>query len=437
MNAPSLLTHGLAGLLGYLIVLSVPDPEPENKDRSFSSESERPVHRLRLRSGSSGRSTRHRLLWNELAHTTMESRHRETLKEDLLNAWADDNPMGLLEFLLERPWTPYAGSQIKAIHKLADEHPDRLLSYALRQGCEQSLLALATTGDPWLAMERLLALGEGNLPGHIISSLFEHAGSIDPEFHLKIDRLGPHRDLAILTANEILYEGNQLDAFLSWLDSMPDQGVRKKMAVQIATLAFSTNARIEWITGLPEAPRKHAIDHLFGDAAWEHFFTSMPDTETRFQWVSEFHRRGWLDPRKHLAGDRLDFFLPQDSMLETGPENSGVEALADAWRKWAQELPDEPDYRDAKLMVMESIISIEPDRWPELLEIHNPQLRDSLLARMTDHLGSEQAWAAIRQIGDPEIRQAAETYQSWLDETGNDPFEEFDGPQPWRAPEAP
>jgi len=377
-------------------------------------------------------------LWSELANTPMESRHRFTLKNGMLDQWAEEDPLALLEFLDDRPWDAHIFGMTpgtRAIDQLAEQDPEALLGYALRSGNRTALWTLATTGDPKVALDRMLGLGEDVLPEGLIHRLFSDAANLDPDFYQLAFTLGSKGEEAILASAEVLFETGRHATMDEWLSEIPDSFPNESFGARMAEMCLDDDANPTWIHSLPTGSQQAAIDYAFGDSG-AFALSITASAQQRFEWVQDLHAHGLIDPSAHLKHSTLSPYLPVNDFYNSDPfathENrADLVPTGQAWKAWADELPNDPAYHQTKLSIYQNIISLEPEQWSQFLEVPDSQLRDLTLAGSVDQLEPDLASEVITHIENPETRQQAADYLAWLQETKEDPFADFEGSQPW------
>ena len=169
-------------LLGLAIsfVVTRPDAEPHD-DAGRATEGRSRDSRIR-------QSPKPNLHWLQSAGVAMESRHRHTLRSELLRDWAKSDPIGFLAAWRERAWSDggYYNPGETALDRYAAIDPAGLLDYARAEGCTSAWFAYLKGVSPHAALGLLDEIDPSEFPEKWWAELVRQGMAIDPDFHLHV-----------------------------------------------------------------------------------------------------------------------------------------------------------------------------------------------------------------------------------------------------------
>lgn len=440
MKGSALITHSLCLLLGWVLVSLALGLKhsPNSLELTNVAKSPRPHSSLQ-------KSAPPLALLATLARESIDPKSRRWIKLRILWDWAENDPVGLLEHLENRAWpTPNFGQPFSA---LAKSNPDYLLDYARREGCPQALRILSKDGDPRTVLDLFLAQAPRAIPEEYFGELFEAGGTLDPEFHVNLQRIqNPDQFVAAFRrTSEILLAHRRPETYLTLVEENLERLSPEWVAEDFAYQVVQNELDVGLVGGLPAPLQEAGLDQILQ-------VLDDGSSSDAFQRTSLniLQKNGWLS-------ERVDATLQViKSHAHRGSHDASHLREAAAWRDWALALPNSEANRFLREAGVRRWIVSRPDSWQEIAELPSQSLRDvaytAVLYQLDLTKHAEQIEWITRQINDEPLRRVAENivaerieYHNEEDpdpfraDTEGDPFKPFaedtPEPDPFAAPD--
>lgn len=335
-----------------------------------------------------------------LAGKAMDGGEWHRLHTTLCEDWAREDPLGLLDYLQDRPW-PSSTFDLPFV-ELARTNPEALVRLVRQEGCYDALSEIGAVnhrmkGDPKAILDALLAQPNGSLPPDAFQRLFNAGTRLDPNFFHGIHRISdPTAKMAAYKgATQTLLNLNRRDEFAAWYSKLNDLPIEPAMEYLSLAMIWSRQP-VTFLNELPDKARQTAQEQLLPNLMGEQ------SVDYQRVFLSAYVEQGWVVDHMQRARNVISSSHYTDSSLEE----------AEAWRDWSQALPPDAELDPLRNAAIQRWIGVVPDQWQEVANLERTDLRDvaytTLLATMDLKKNAEIIPEILRQLSSPALIEKGE-----------------------------
>jgi hypothetical protein len=340
--------------------------------------------------------------WRLLAARNLSFDQRRGAQRELLDRWAEEDPLHLMRFFEGR--AAPQGWSFKVATALREHHPDLLVRFARDHGALKALQSLAEGLDPRRAFD-LLAKEPGVPPGYF-REVAKRGAAADPDFADRVDKLPDEaaKEAFRCGVMEIQLEAEQWEAAAETLGHLQEES--GSMAFEFGR---SVAGSVPWdrcagvALALPEELRARAIEGMLHDVTF-----SGDGVEAEPGSIRAF--------LEEVAGSGLKASLPHVAGLEP--------ADAEEWGRWALNLPEGGTWETLRRSGLELWLEHDESAASAVLDLPPGVVRDTAmeaLVRDRQRNDDEQGAAQALDLMSPEARARLERE---LAQESGDPFAE-------------
>lgn len=335
-----------------------------------------------------------------LAGKTMDGAEWYQLQVRLYEDWAREDPLGLLEYLQDRPW-PASTFDLPFV-ELARTNPASLIDFVRQEGCYDALQEIGSLnhrmeGDPNAILGVILSQPKGVLPADTYQRLFNAGTRLDPNFHREIHHItDPEAKMAAYKgATQTLLNLNRRDEYAVWYTKLSDLPIEPAMEYLTLAMIWS-HQPVTFLNELPDEARLSAQQQLLPH------LMSEQSAEYQRRYLTAYVEEEWIVDYIQSARQVISSSHYTDQSLEEGQ----------AWRDWGQALPPNPKLDPLRNAAIQRWIGMFPDQWQEIADLKSTGLRDvaylTLLATMDLKENADLIPDVMEQLSAPALVERGE-----------------------------
>lgn len=391
------ITHGLAIGIGLAVAFAFSGKSAMEQPPEAAASEHRALSR---RTRERATTVRPREMLRALAFVPMESQERSSLKWEIYSKWAEEDPLGFLAHFEHRPLTRNnSNAYAYAFSALAKTHPEELLAYARRTGCEDAADTLVSEADPAVVLALLKQGGCERFPKNLLETLAEKGEELDPHFHEMLAEIqDPEaRKSALSKAASEMVSAGRMEDFISFLGQNPEALAPEDAGRSIGKLLLMDRRELGRLDALEGEVREAAVGEIISSLHDGHV-----SEQGQRELLADLAIRGDLDSR------RMDVFE------KVAGADDISKASAEAWKNWALSLSGVEQTRPLQLGAMALWSMSTKAEADEFAAIPEGELRDgAVVGGMGRYLQDEnlpEARKMIGLIGDAALREKLEGF---------------------------
>lgn len=362
----------------------------------------------------------------------MESRLRDTLKNELMEEWARSDPKGFLQALTDRAWPRELGHDPArtAMEELAKISPESLLEYARTEGCDHAWFTYLAAMPPLTALNLLYEVNQDELPEGWLAKLVQRGMEIDPEFHRHLEQIRDPslRQEALAATATSMLASRRITELGPLIEMLDPKGKHHEELIEFASRQMMVgDLRLTELDAIPEEFASEVLAVFLN-----HDSGSIDIVET-LQSVDDMIATGWAQGREKDLCRFVDQNADVDVLRYAYNEKELADLREEFGKKFftlSEKVPGELE--EIKMHLTQKAIQFHPPQPAELYkQITDAKIRDSAMAYLATFDPS-----AVEAIDSPLIRDRTKRYLAWKEQLpgDSDPFApepEYDEALPW------